>query len=373
MQHKSGKPFHRKLMVKLKPSKAVAYLGVFVLIVAMIFVGYAQPQQESTALADTANSDSVKSVDQSSVDDVVATNIAAAVAKVSNLPVATAISNLAVSAQTKSEYAQTDNTNPVKPQIIDADLTNRAIISYTAVAGDTAETLSVKFGISKETIKWANKLSSDAIPVGKVMKILPVDGVIYSVNSGDTIDSIASKYGVDKTRLILYNDLDVSGLQPNTEIILPSGTLPETERPGYVAPVTTLAYYAGYGSGFGGKTWTIAYGTPDNGLYAHGNCTLYAYNRRVQLGLPVGERWGNASSWAWNAAREGLLVNNTPSVGAIMQNGGYFGHVGIVESILPNGDLSISEMNAYVAGGGYNIVSGRIVSAASAGQYLYIH
>jgi surface antigen len=56
-----------------------------------------------------------------------------------------------------------------------------------------------------------------------------------------------------------------------------------------------------------------------------------------------------------------------------MQNDGGVGHVAIVEKILPNNDLSISEMNAYVPGGGWNVVSGRIVSAAVAGQYLYIH
>ncbi|HRN90744.1 MAG TPA: CHAP domain-containing protein, partial [Candidatus Saccharibacteria bacterium] len=76
---------------------------------------------------------------------------------------------------------------------------------------------------------------------------------------------------------------------------------------------------------------------------------------------------------AARAMSQGLKVDRTPSVGAIMQNGGGFGHVAIVESVLPNGDVSVSEMNAYVAGGGYNVVSGRIILAANAGQYLYIH
>jgi surface antigen len=57
-----------------------------------------------------------------------------------------------------------------------------------------------------------------------------------------------------------------------------------------------------------------------------------------------------------------------------MQSGsGWYGHVAIIESIAANGDLTISEMNAYVSGGGYNIVSGRTVLAGNAGQYLYIH
>jgi len=56
-----------------------------------------------------------------------------------------------------------------------------------------------------------------------------------------------------------------------------------------------------------------------------------------------------------------------------MQNGGWLGHVSIVESILANGDLSISEMNASVPGGGFNIVSGRIIPASVVGQYVFIH
>jgi len=93
----------------------------------------------------------------------------------------------------------------------------------------------------------------------------------------------------------------------------------------------------------------------------------------MELGLPVGSHWGNASSWDDYARQDGLVVNRTPSVGAIIQNDGYLGHVAIVESILANGDLSISEMNAYVSGGGYNIVSGRTVIAGNVGQYTYIH
>lgn len=342
----------------------------------MVSIGYHEPKN-TTTVANTVSADSTVKTDQTSVDDVVATGVAAGVAQSSNLPIATSVANLAVSAQTKSDFAQSTSTTTTKPQIIETNTTNRTVTSYTAKAGDTVEALATKYGVSAQTIKWANNLTSDAIEDGKVLKILPVDGIIYDVKAADTIDSIATKYGVDKTRLTLYNDLDVSGLVPNTSIILPSGNLPENERPGYVAPApvvttTAISYYAGSGAGFGGNTWRIAVGTPD-GPYAHGNCTLYAYNRRIALGLPVGGSWGNASSWAYNAQKDGLVVNNTPSVGAVMQNGGGYGHVAIVESILANGDVSISEMNAYVSGGGYNIVSGRIVSAGNAGQYLYIH
>lgn len=357
---------------KLKPSVIAVYVSTFVLIVSMVFIGSSEPKNSSVT-ASALDVNSSNKVNQTSVDNVVATGVAASIAQAANLPIATSVANLAVSAQTKSDFTQADGMAISKPQLIESEGDNRSVTSHTVVAGDTVESLSIRYGISKETIKWANNLTSDTPSVGSVLRILPVDGVIYSVKSGDTVDSISTKYGVDKTRLVLYNDLDVSGLSPNTSIILPNATLPGNERPGYVAPVSaTNFYYAGSGAGFGGRTWRIGVGTPD-GPYAHGNCTLYAYNRRIQLGLPVGRNWGNASSWAANARTAGIRVDNFPSVGAIIQNGGYLGHVGIVESILPNGDVSISEMNAYVSGGGYNIVSGRIISAGNAGQYLYIH
>lgn len=321
-------------------------------------------------VANAANVSTIsEQVDQTSVDNVLATGVAANVAQTTNLPIATSVANMAISAQAKSEFAQTDGVSTTKPQLIEAT-TNRAVISYVTVAGDTVDSLAAKYNISKETIKWANNLTGDALSPGTTLKILPINGVLYTVRNGDTIDSIARKYNVDKTRLILYNDLDVSGVVPNTRIILPSGVLPGNERPGYVAPVTQNYYYGVAGTGFGGKTWFISYGTPDNGLYAHGNCTLYAYNRRKALGLGVGDHWGNAGSWAALAARDGYRVDHTPSAGAIIVDPG---HVAIVESVLPNGDLSLSEMNAYVAGGGYNIVSGRILPAGNVGYYWYIH
>jgi len=362
-----------KTKFKLKPSVIAVYASTFVLVVAMVFIGYHEPQ-DSSVVANATNVSTSTQIDQTSVDNVVATGVAANVAQAANLPIATSVANLAISAQSKSDFAQTDGLSTTKPQLIGSGTTNRSITSYTVKAGDAIDALAAQFNISKDTIKWANNLTSDTLIPGTVLRILPVDGVLYSVKSGDTVDSIATKYGVDKTRLVLYNDLDVSGqVTPNTSIILPSGVLPGNERPGYVEPVVNYYnyQYAGRGAGIGGQTWNIGYGTGPCPFYAWGNCTCYAYNRRVQLGLPAGNRsWGNAGSWAQEARKDGRIVDGTPAFGAIIQD---WGHVAIVESILPNGDLSISEMNAYVYGGGTNIVSGRIIPEGNIGQYLFIH
>lgn len=358
----------RKARLKFSPSVVAIYAGVFMLLVAFIFIGYHSPQSSKTVANAVASDATV--TDTTSVDGPVATSIAAVVAQSTSLPIATSVSSLADSTQAQSDYAQTNGTVITKPQLISSS-NSRSIVSYTVVAGDTLDSIAAKFGISVTTIKWANNITSNNAAVGSTLKILPTDGVLYTVKSTDTIDSIVAKYKVDRTQMVLYNDLDVSGLVAGASIILPNGALPSSEQPGYVPTISTA--YAGNGAGFGGSTWHISNGTGPCPTYAYGYCTCYAYFRRTQLGLPVGTNWGNASSWAYYASRQGFTVNRTPSVGAIMQNGGGYGHVAIVEAILPNGSLSISEMNAYVSGGGWNVVSGRTVSAGNVGQYLYIH
>lgn len=355
-----------------KASTIAIYASIFAVIVAVVAIGY-RPPQETSAVANAASTSTTTSAtNPGSIDQVVATSVAANLAETTNLSVAPNAAEFAASTQIQSQLSQPDSSVITKPQILQPTAENRSVTSYTVKAGDTASSVAAQYNLSATTIKWANNLKSDALTVGSNLVILPTDGVLYTVKAGDTLASISTKYGVDQTRVVLYNDLDVSGITTGQKIILPGGTLPTNEQPGYVAPAAATTFVTGFNSGFGGNTWHIANGTPGypGNTYAYGNCTRYAYDRRVELGLPVQANWGNAYSWASAAASAGLVVNHSPSVGAVMQSSN---HVAIVEDILPNGDLSISEMNAYVSGGGWNVVSGRIVQAAYVGQYLYIH
>ncbi|MDR2748369.1 MAG: CHAP domain-containing protein [Bifidobacteriaceae bacterium] len=93
--------------------------------------------------------------------------------------------------------------------------------------------------------------------------------------------------------------------------------------------------------------------------YVPGQCTWYAYNRRVQLGLKVGAFWGNAIDWISAAKADGYSVDNSPRVGDILvfqpgQDGaGGYGHVAVVEEIGANNSVRVSEMN-YLAPFNYN-------------------
>jgi LysM repeat protein len=336
-------------------------------------VGYRAPEEASattTAVANTADT-----ADQPAVNVVVATDIASSVADAADLAVAPNVAELAVSTRYKSEYQSTsgDSSTISKPTIVEVSSASRNITTYAVQPGDTVTSVAAKYSLSPDTIKWANNLTKDTLAPGSNLTILPHDGIVYTVRDGDTIDSIANKYKADASLITTYNDLEINGISTGLKIIIPGGVLPDNERPGYSAPraVNTAVFITGYSSGFsGGKTWFISKGIGAAGGYAFGNCTSYAYWRRAQLGNPVQSMWGNAGTWASRARAAGYTVDRTPSAGAVIQDSA---HVAIVEAVLPNGDLQLSEMNAYVPGGGFNIVSGRILSAGQVGQYYYIH
>ena len=108
-----------------------------------------------------------------------------------------------------------------------------------------------------------------------------------------------------------------------------------------------------------------------------GQCTWYAYQRRTELGLPVGGSFGNGGQWASSASALGYWVDSTPRhVGDVVvfqpgQQGAdsYYGHVAVVEKINADGSIEISESNVK----GLGVISSRSFTAAEAGSLQYIH
>jgi len=369
----------RKPRSGTKSTTIAAYVGVFLLVISMVAIGYQPPQKvDSVANAADTQGSSLSAnanatvTDQPSVDQLVATNVAAGIAESANLPIASNVANLSVSLTAEHELAQSDSDVISKPQIVQPTADSRTIQHYVTKPGDTAQTVARKFGVSPDTIKWANNLSTDAISAGKNLIIPPTDGVIYTVKGGDTVASIASKYHASTERIVSFNDLELTGAKPGTTIVVPGGVLPTNERPGYVSP-TQGASQGAYDGGYSTIDAQMA-GASAGNRYAYGNCTWYAYERRVQLGLPVGSFWGNAATWAMYARAAGYRVDNTPSVGAIAQwnayQGGsyYAGHVGIVESVNSDGSITISEMNYLY---NFNRVTSRTISPSSVSNFIH--
>lgn len=96
---------------------------------------------------------------------------------------------------------------------------------YVVRPGDTLSEIAAMFGVSVNTIVWANNLGSarDVHP-GDTLVILPVSGVEHTVAKGDTLKSIAKQYNADATEIAEFNGLDsAAALAVGTSIIIPGG------------------------------------------------------------------------------------------------------------------------------------------------------
>jgi len=349
-------------------SNGVSYLAVFAMVASVITVGYQSPVEDQVSSA-SGNSPSLLKIENPSLDQLVAADLAASAAEVADLSIATNASNLSVSLNAKKELSQSSDTVLVKPQIIQGDDSQRGITEYKVVRGDTVQSVAKKFDITTQTLKWANDLTSDALNPGARLLIPSTDGVIHKIKDGDSTAKLAKKYKTSEQRIVTYNDLEVSGLSDGKRIVIPGGVLPSNERPransipSAPAQRSSPSLASGYGSASSASV---------GNRYAIGNCTWYVYERRAELGAPVGSFWGNAATWASFARSSGYRVDNVPAVGAILQDsysaGGY-GHVAVVESVNGDGSVTLSEMNY----AGWNVISSRTMSAGQAKGYTFIH
>jgi murein DD-endopeptidase MepM/ murein hydrolase activator NlpD len=105
------------------------------------------------------------------------------------------------------------------------------VTNYTVVDGDTVASIANKFGISQDTVRWANNLSGDKIKVGDSLKILPVTGIAHTVVKGDTVYSIASKYDAEAQAIVdfpfnTFTNDETFELAIGQTVIVPDGVMP---------------------------------------------------------------------------------------------------------------------------------------------------
>ena len=348
-------------------SNAFMYSATLLLLVFMASISY-KPASTTISSESLGSKTETADIAKPSVDQIAAAGLVAKTAEVANLAVAADASNAAITLAIKSELAQNSETVIAKPQTFQPTDSN-AIVTHKIAEGDTVPSVAARYGVSDQTLKWANNLTSDTLAAGAEMIVPTVDGVVYTIKEGDSLDAIAQKYQSDKARVVSKNNLELSDLAVGQRIILPGGVLPANEQPGYIAPRRTMITNSGVAVARSNPMYAIQ----DGNRYTYGYCTWYAYNRRAQIGRPIGSLWGNASSWVYAAASAGYGVSRgNPSVGDIMQNGGGAGHVAVVEEIYPDGGIRVSEMNYYGGGGGWNRISERRLDASAAAAYNFI-
>lgn len=109
------------------------------------------------------------------------------------------------------------------------------VITYTVQKGDTLSTVAEKFGISDDTIRWANDLTSDDLAIGDELKILPVTGMLHKVAKGDTVQTIAKKYDTEAQKIadFPFNDFanpETFSLVEGQLLVVPDGIKPEEQQ-----------------------------------------------------------------------------------------------------------------------------------------------
>lgn len=138
------------------------------------------------------------------------------------------------------------------------------IVDYRVVSGDTLASIGKKFGISVDTIKWANNIKGDIIKPDQILKIPPITGVVHKVASGDSIYTIAKKYNATAQNIVnfIFNeftDQDTFGLQVGQLVYVPDGVI-EEEKPKYIAMAPQYAQVQAGVRGTSNFIW------PTNGL-----------------------------------------------------------------------------------------------------------
>lgn len=247
-----------------------------------------------------------------------------------------------------------------KQPVLTVGAPSREILEYTVKNGDTISSLSSKFNITSDTIKWANNITDEnSIKPGVKLTILPVSGVLYTSNGSENLSDLAVRYQANAALIDSFNALDGKSPSNGQNIIIPEGVKPsDTAAPSARVAGSNTASIA---------TASTAYsvsGAPKPGsfsnTYAYGYCTWYVATRRY-----VPNMLGNANQWPYNAPRAGLGVGSTPRAGAagVTRSGNHVVYIERVEG----STVFYSEMNGPAGWGRVNTGSG------PASRFIYVY
>lgn len=215
---------------------------------------------------------------------------------------------------------------------------------YVVKEGDTLSQIAKMFGVSQNTILWANDIkSANLIQPGTILNILPISGVRHTVVKGDTIASLAKKYKGDESEIVAYNQLS-SELKVGEVVVIPNGVIEQRA--------------IAKGTGSSAKTSAGLIHPLPNGRKTQG---VHGYNG-VDFGAPTGT--------AIRAAAGGAVIISASSG----YNGGYGQYIVIKHA---NGTQTLySHLSQNYVRAGATVSQGHVIGAVgntgrSTGPHLH--
>ena len=224
---------------------------------------------------------------------------------------------------------------------------------YVVREGDTLGAIARMFGVSVNTIAWANNIRGGVIRPGDRLVILPISGVQHIVKKGDSVQTIAKKYKADLNEILQFNNLpDNATLAVGDTIMVPDG---EIAAP----PVSSSASRGATLRGAGGPSYDGYYlrpiigGRKTQGLHGYNGVDLASY-----LGAPV----------LASASGQVIIARNSG------WNGGYGNYIVIAHQ---NGTQTLyGHLSSIIAYQGQQVARGEIIgymgsTGRSTGAHLH--
>lgn len=135
------------------------------------------------------------------------------------------------------------------------------VSEYSVKDGDTLSSIASKFGVSIDSVKWANpSINWQKVKPGVVVSIPPVTGVVYKVKPGDTVYSIAKKFQTDAQGIVdfpmnTFSDDETFALVAGQTLIIPDGVMSDETAPSAPSIARVLTPDAGSVSATGSFVW----------------------------------------------------------------------------------------------------------------------
>ncbi len=220
--------------------------------------------------------------------------------------------------------------------------TSDQISVYVVREGDTLSQIADMFGVTINTIRWANDIpAKGSIRPEQTLVILPITGVKHIVKKGDTLASIIKKYKADKEEVLQFNGLENgASLAVGDELIIPHGEIApavSSSTGGGIKPASGGSSYAGY------YIRPVSGGVRTQGIHGYNGVDLASSYGAAIYAAAAGEVIISKADGGWNGGYGNYIVikhdngsqtlyahlsSNNVSVGQTVAQGDLIGGMG---------------------------------------------